>query len=316
MALDGANFIAELSITDPPGSDPLSQGDDQIRTIKRATFQSFPLIAAAVNITDAQMNLMAVKNEANVFTADQTIKDNDLVLDAAADVGLSIAYQRSGLLRWSLTAVADAGNQDWSLTRFDDLGDFIDLPITADRATGVVNFSKVPTVQGDPLWIVGEVKMIVQGASLPSNNWFPCNGLLGTVDLRDRIMGAQGVFTGTQSPFLDAQTDAGNAGTTALSAAQMPSHRHRVAEKSLSGGQVQANPATVLAAGQGLAGVILSTGTVSYADQTDTRAIVENTGGGGTHTHDVGGLEVNPASNDAFQVMPFTYFMQAIQYVP
>ena len=316
MALDGANFIAELSIIDPPGSDPLSQGDDQIRTIKRATFQSFPLIAAAVNLTDVQMNLMAIKNEANVFTADQTIKDSDIFLDAAADGGRSYAYTRAGVDRWRLTMVQDASNNDLSLTRFDILGAFQDLPFTVSNLTGIMDFAHVPTVQGDPLWIPGEVKMIVQGASLPSNNWFLCNGTSGTVDLRDRIMGAQGVFTGTQSPFLDAQTDAGNSGSTAISSAQMPSHRHRVAEKSLSGGQVQANPATVLAAGQGLAGVILSSGTVSYADQTDTRAIVENTGGGSGHVHDVGGLEVNPASNDAFQVMPFTYFMQAIQYVP
>ncbi len=75
MALDAANFIAELSITDPPGADPLSQGDDQIRTIKRATFQTFPLMAAAVNLTDVQLNLAAIKNEANVFTARQTIQD-------------------------------------------------------------------------------------------------------------------------------------------------------------------------------------------------------------------------------------------------
>ena len=68
MALDNAQFIAELSITDPPGTDPLSQGDDQIRTAKRAVFQSFEFIDAAVLLTAAQLNDVAIKGEANIFT--------------------------------------------------------------------------------------------------------------------------------------------------------------------------------------------------------------------------------------------------------
>jgi len=68
MALDNADFISELSITDPPGTDPLNQGDDQIRTVKRATQQSFPNIDAPVPQTAAQMGQMAIKNEINTFT--------------------------------------------------------------------------------------------------------------------------------------------------------------------------------------------------------------------------------------------------------
>ena len=100
MALDNANFISELSIVDPPGTDPLSQGDDQIRTIKRATQQSFPLIAAAVNIDDVQMNLMAIKNEANVFTADQTLLDVNLFINQAIDSPKAIIWQLAGIIRW------------------------------------------------------------------------------------------------------------------------------------------------------------------------------------------------------------------------
>jgi hypothetical protein len=316
MALDSANFIAELSITDPPGSDPLSQGDDQIRTIKRAVFQSFPNIDAAVDLTTDQMNLAAIKNEENVFTAAQTIQDNDLILNADSDVAIQVQMNRGGLFRWSITMAADAGDNDWILARFDDVGDFVDRPIEVDRGTGVVTFAHVPIIQGDPIWTAGEIKMLVIGSTPPSNNWFSCNGTNGTVDLRNRFFAMSDSFSGDRAPFVDLQTDAGNSGSTAISAAQMPSHRHRVAEKSLSGGQVQANPATVLAAGQGLAGVILSTGTVSYADQTDTRAIVENTGGGSGHTHDVGDIEVNVAGSDAFQVVPYSYHFLTVQYVP
>ena len=76
MALDNAQFISELSITDPPGTDPLSEGDDQIRTSKRAVFQSFPLVDAAVNITAAQMNQMAIKDATNVFTQTNEFQAN------------------------------------------------------------------------------------------------------------------------------------------------------------------------------------------------------------------------------------------------
>ena len=49
MALDNANYIDELSITDPAATDLISQGDDQIRTVKRAVKQSFPSVDIAVN---------------------------------------------------------------------------------------------------------------------------------------------------------------------------------------------------------------------------------------------------------------------------
>ena len=71
MALDNAQFISELSITDPPGTDELSEGDDQIRTTKRATFQSFPNVDAQVTLTAAQLNDVALQSEANTFTQQQ-----------------------------------------------------------------------------------------------------------------------------------------------------------------------------------------------------------------------------------------------------
>tara|TARA_R100000049_G_C1937538_1_gene81458 strand:- start:54 stop:1484 length:1431 start_codon:yes stop_codon:yes gene_type:complete len=49
MALDPANYIDELSITDPTATDLVSQGDDQIRAVKRAVKQSFPSVDIAVN---------------------------------------------------------------------------------------------------------------------------------------------------------------------------------------------------------------------------------------------------------------------------
>ena len=59
MALDPANFISELIISGPgapQGTEDISEGDDQIVTVKRATQQSFPNVDAAVTATAAEMN--------------------------------------------------------------------------------------------------------------------------------------------------------------------------------------------------------------------------------------------------------------------
>ena len=90
MSLDNAQFISELSITDPPGTDAVAEGDDHIRTTKRATQQSFPNVDAAVPQTAAQMGQMAIKNEVNTFTQDQFIT-------RALDVNAGL-FMNSGLV--------------------------------------------------------------------------------------------------------------------------------------------------------------------------------------------------------------------------
>ncbi len=49
MALESGDFVNDLVITNPTASDPVSQGDDQLRLIKKVVKQSFPSIDAAVN---------------------------------------------------------------------------------------------------------------------------------------------------------------------------------------------------------------------------------------------------------------------------
>ena len=56
MALDPAKFIADLTPTDPPGTDPASQSDDHIRSIKRAIKETWPgFVNAALELTPAQL---------------------------------------------------------------------------------------------------------------------------------------------------------------------------------------------------------------------------------------------------------------------
>jgi hypothetical protein len=120
MALDSADFISELSITDPTGTDPINQGDDHIRTVKRATQQSFPNVDAAVPQTAAQMAQMAIKNEANTFTQINTFNQNTIfndVVRSAFGTALTPSYSftdntnlgmyraGSNVLAWSTVGV-------------------------------------------------------------------------------------------------------------------------------------------------------------------------------------------------------------------
>ena len=314
MALDNANFIAELSITDPPGTDPLSQGDDQIRTIKRATQQSFPNIDAAVTLTAAQMNLAAIKNETNVFTVQQTIQDQNLILDAVADVAVSVEWRRSSLVRWQLAQLADASVQNLTLARFDAGGLFIDNPFTVGAADGVVDFAHVPTVKGSPLWVAGEIKMIVVGGSLPGGNWFIANGTNGTVNLGDRFLAGIGATFagGPQGAFLAATADAGVTGSTAITSTQMPSHRHKLRDLQTGGG---ISDGTALSNANSVGSIRNVTANI-FTENSLSGNLVENTGGGAGHTHTSPAQNVEADNTGAAAVMPFAYFLTIVQFVP
>ena len=323
MALDNANFIAELSITDPPGTDPLAQGDDHIRTTKRAVQQSFPFIDKQVDLTADQLNQAAIKNESNVFTVKQTIATElDITMASAVDSATKVNFYdfSNDQVRWYLTEVPEDALQPlaFGLVRNDAAGAFASVPWIVNMDTGILDFDHIPTIKGDPIWIAGEIRMLVQGATVPSGNWFLANGTNGTVALQDRILGAQGVFTGTQNPFLDVQTDPGDSGSTVLTEAQMPDHGHLL----LSGVNGTGITDTTLAFSSTVQNDTVIGGNrenqnaIYIDDNNNNKLFVAHTGGDGGHVHDVGGLECNPAGSDAFQVMPFTYFMQVIQYVP
>lgn len=55
MALDPAEFLDDLTQSEPPGTDPASQADDHLRAIKKAITQTFPVFDRFVAITPAEM---------------------------------------------------------------------------------------------------------------------------------------------------------------------------------------------------------------------------------------------------------------------
>ena len=159
MALDNAQFISELSITDPPGTDAVAEGDDHIRTTKRATQQSFPNVDAAVPQTAAQMGQMAIKNEVNLFTQANTFEgvltSTSSIINAQALVGgggqSDIRYlNQAGDQRWVLRVESDVAGNDWTIHRRDAVGAAIDVPFRIDATTGFSTFVKTVTFLGDP----------------------------------------------------------------------------------------------------------------------------------------------------------------------
>lgn len=56
MALEVFSYISSLVPANPTSTDPVSQGDDQIRGIKTTLVNSFPNISSAVTATAAQLN--------------------------------------------------------------------------------------------------------------------------------------------------------------------------------------------------------------------------------------------------------------------
>jgi len=318
MALDNANFIAELSITDPPGSDPLSQGDDQIRTIKRATFQSFPNIDKAIVFDSDTLNLAAIKNQANIFTATQQINDNALHMNAAADVTMRIHFQRASVDLWRLQMEADASTNNFGLLRFSAIGAFIDSPWAVDFASGVVDFAHVPTVLGAPLWIAGEVRTFVNTVT-PGTNWFIADGTNGTTNLADRWLVGAGAFSAPAGTGINAKLDTvttatGVTGSTVLTEAQLAAHNHTVwMTNNPAGGitDVQLNATDNVFGGR------RNDSSKQFAKSNGTRDVIGNAGSGSGHNHTDGGNALvlgEPTFTNTVQ--PVSMAVAFYQYVP
>jgi hypothetical protein len=60
MALESASYISQLVAANPPGTDPISQGDDHIRMIKDVLKTQFSGLAGttAVTTSEAEMNIL------------------------------------------------------------------------------------------------------------------------------------------------------------------------------------------------------------------------------------------------------------------
>ena len=58
MPLETGDFITDLVVTNPLGTDPKAEGDDHLRLLKRTVQQSWPGINAAVRMTSGHFNAL------------------------------------------------------------------------------------------------------------------------------------------------------------------------------------------------------------------------------------------------------------------
>ena len=319
MALDGANFIAELSITDPPGSDPLSQGDDQIRTCKRATQQSFPNIDAAVTLTTSQMNLAAIKNEVTVFTveAQQFTNSNQVKKSTDTQIAGWLFKDSGAITRWSQFIATLASGETFNLRRHDVLGANIDDPFKVRLTDGVVEFLVPPEMGGAAIWVAGEIRTFAISAT-PGANWFVTDGLNGTINLEGRFLQANNSFDAdftNRNAELGATAAAGASGATAISIAQMPAHAHDIRGGGASGiTDVTINSVsneTVVGGNRG------NTAGVYVRNNSQGNSVVRAEGGGTGHTHTTPATDVtvdDPTFVNA--VRPLSRTVAFFQYVP
>ncbi len=327
MPLDDAQFIAEFSLTDPPGTDPVAEGDNHIRQVKIAVQQSFAFIDKAVLKTADQLNDVAQLSEANTFTeansfaaatnfaALVTLNANQRFANDA-DRGLQWTDSAGAVFKWELLAL-QGSNDDIRLTRY-VAGVSTDSPWSVSAATGVVDFAHTPTVQGAPIWVAGEIRQFAIAAT-PGANWFLADGTNGTKNLADRWLVGAGAFAGAVgtdlNAALDALTTANTTGATALTEAQMPAHDHRI----WSGNQSGITDTTLgHAAVQTVVGANRSNSGPAYAlNNAVGTKIIENAGSGSTHNHSSPAQDV-VAQNPTFtgSVQPVSVAVATYQYVP
>jgi len=97
MGVETATYISQLSATNPLGTDPISEGDDQIRLVKEVLQAQFTSLgAAAVTATAAEVNLIdgytgttAELNTLDVTTQGTSEVSKVLTADASGDVTIA-----------------------------------------------------------------------------------------------------------------------------------------------------------------------------------------------------------------------------------
>jgi len=175
MALESASYISQLVAANPPGTDPISQGDDHIRMIKDVLKTQFSGLVGttAVTASEAEMNLVdgctATTTELNyldittlgtsesskVVTADAN--GDVTIADGAYDFDVASHDGTNGLLLGGTLVTATATE----LNLIDGYtGTTAELNYNDVTAVGTVEASK--TVTADGSGVVNHADYVVQ----------------------------------------------------------------------------------------------------------------------------------------------------------
>lgn len=120
MSLESGNYITDLVPSNPPGTDPKSQGDNHLQLIKKCVQQSFPNTSGPVNITTNRLilgnsvtqtqNLSIKSNGDNTFTIERQSGEDLIVIDVNGVVGFPLGT----------TIIQSTGDTVHRAIRFDD----------------------------------------------------------------------------------------------------------------------------------------------------------------------------------------------------
>jgi Chaperone of endosialidase len=155
-----SHMIGQFTV-DEVNQDMLDDGTPAGMTALEAHFRS-----AITHVAQSAVGTGFLPLVGGTLTGDLTIRSDNLNLTAGtaqnsvftmtrnAGQNATIGGQTGALLRWAVLPGDSAAEQganagsNFAINRYADAGTIIDAPLTINRATGVVNFSKSPTVGG------------------------------------------------------------------------------------------------------------------------------------------------------------------------
>jgi len=96
MGVETATFISQLSATNPLGTDPISEGDNQIRLVKDVLQKQFTTLgAAAVTTTAAEVNVLDGVAAGTASASKAVVLDSNSAVNAVKTAALHIGASGS-----------------------------------------------------------------------------------------------------------------------------------------------------------------------------------------------------------------------------
>ena len=133
MGVETATFISQLSATNPLGTDPISEGDNQIRLVKDVLQKQFTTLGAnAVTTTAAEVNVLDGVAAGTASASKAVVLDSNAAVDAVKTAALHIGASGSE------TAVTATG-AELNYNDITTLGTVEASKVVTATAGGVVN---------------------------------------------------------------------------------------------------------------------------------------------------------------------------------
>jgi hypothetical protein len=96
MGVETATYISQLSATNPLGTDPISEGDNQIRLVKDVLQKQFTTLgAAAVTTTAAEVNVLDAVTAGTAAASKAVVLDSNAAVNAVKTAALHIGASGS-----------------------------------------------------------------------------------------------------------------------------------------------------------------------------------------------------------------------------